>query len=156
MKSLFLVLFSFIATLTYSQKKEVLTFKFDDINIEYTRLDYSNYGITQYFITMHEDNTYLNAIEKKSINCLKKRVRLYHTLYFFLKIPPIIKSTTERKRLFSQFIKHLELQEKQNNVNLYLNFDLDYSGDYISEHDNVKRIITGIYPKKICKVLSIR
>ncbi len=136
--------------------KEVKSFIFNDTKIEYTRVDYSKYGIGQFFITMYKGSPENNLIEKKSINCLKNKDRLYHTLYFFLSIPADIQNQNAKNELFSKFVAYLKKKENLDTFNLYLNFDYDYSISYQQSEKNVKRVTTNITPKKICKTLTIR
>jgi len=149
---LFVVLFNL-----YSQRKNIKTFLFNEQKIEYSRIDYSKYGITHFYVTMYSDNPTNDLIEKKGAGYLKKQERLYHTLYFFLKITHGIK-TESKSLLFSTFMNHLKLEEKVEKYNLFLNFDLNYSIPYQlslknNNSVNVKTITTKITPNNIWKTL---
>jgi len=150
----FLILLGFL--LGYSQKKETKSFSFENIEVEYLRLDYSKYGIAHFFVTTYNENTVSNLIEEKAIGCLKGKSRLYHTLYFFLKIPKSISDETSKTKLFSEFMSHIEEEEKIMTYNLYLNADINYSIPYQLSGRKIERIITGVTPRKICKTLTIR
>ncbi|WP_417443857.1 hypothetical protein [Joostella sp.] len=156
MKILLINIFFFATLTSYTQKKEVKNFMFNDTKIEYTRVDYSKYGIGQFFITMYARSPENNLIEKQSINCLTNKNRLYHTLYFFLSIPTDIKNENIKNELFSKFVTHLKKEENLDTFNLYLNFDYDYSISYQKSEKNVKRVTTKIRSKEICKTLTVR
>ncbi|WP_442264571.1 hypothetical protein ACSIGC_09400 [Tenacibaculum sp. ZS6-P6] len=153
MKILLINLLFFLTFISFAQKKEVKSFMFNDAKIQYTRIDYSKYGVSQFYVTMYNINPKNNLIEKNSINCLKREENLYHTLYFFLKIPSGFKNEHQKTKLFSKFITHLEKEEKVKEFNLYLNFDINYSIPYQLKNNNIKRIITDINSENICKTL---
>jgi len=162
MKTLIINLFFIIiTTISFAQRKQTRSFNFQNNEIEYTRVDYSKYGVVQFFITMYEDQPEIKLIEQKSIGCLRHKGHIYHSLYFFVKIPKTIKVPKQKSELFSQFIKHLKQKEEMEKFNLYLNFDINYSIPYqLAEKDNklisVERVTTNITPKKVCKTLTIR
>lgn len=141
---------------SFSQEKKVKSFMFDDTKIEYSRIDYSKYGVTQFFITMYNKSPDNNLIVKKSSNCLRNKERLYHTLYFFLEIPGSLENELEKTNLFSEFVSYLKLEEKLESFDLYLNFDINYSIQYQLSENNVKRVTTNISKDKICRNLTIR
>jgi hypothetical protein len=156
MKTLLTSLFVFTTLISFSQKKEVKSFMSNDTKIEYSRIDYSKYGIAQFFITMYNESSENDLIEKKSISCLRSKERLYHTLYFFLEIPTSLTDEKQKTELFTQFVEHLKKDENMDSFNLYLNFDINYSIPYQLSKDNVKRVTTNITSNKICKTLTIR
>ena len=98
-------------------------------------------------------------IEKNAANCLRKVERLYHTLYFFLKIPEDIENP---EILFSKFIEHLHSEETTTYRNLFLNFDKDYSKAFQIDKKNgelskkIKRIYTEVKARNVCHGLFIR
>ncbi|WP_299677069.1 hypothetical protein [uncultured Tenacibaculum sp.] len=153
MKALLINLLLFLTFNSFAQRKELKSFMFNDAKIEYTRIDYSKYGTSQFFVTMYNNSPKNNLIDKNAINCLKREKNLYHTLYFFLKIPSGFKNEHQKTKLFSKFITHLDKEEKVEKFNLYLNFDVNYSIPHQLKRYNVKRIITEISPKNICKTL---
>lgn len=153
MKPLLIITFLLNMFASNAQKTVDKTFRFDDINVEYTRLDYSKYGTTQFIIMMFDTNLEQNLIKEKSINCLRKKQRLYHTLYFFLKIPSVIKSVEQKNELFSKFMEHLVLEEKLEGVKLYFNFNIDYSVSYRAAGKYFSRVNFGITSNDICKYL---
>jgi hypothetical protein len=109
---------------------------------------------------MYADNPNNKMIEKNGISYLRRVERLYHTLYFFLKIPKGIK-TESQSLLFNEFMKHLNFEEKIEKYNLYLNFDMNYSIPYqLSNEKNIsidiKKITTNINSKNIWKTLLIK
>jgi len=156
MKTILTIILFLLTLSSFSQKKYIKTFLFNDIEVKYTRVDYSKYGIAQFFVTMYNKNTENNEIEKRSISCLKSRSNIYHTLYFFLEIPSEINNEYQKTELFTEFMKHLKDEEKIKKFNLYLNFDNNYSIPYQLNENNVARITTNITTKKICRSLTIR
>jgi len=125
----------------------------------YGRVDYSKYGVANFFITMYNDVSKNEIMVNEAIKCLQEKNNLFHTLYFFLKIPNEISSLKEKNKLFLEFISHLKRVEKLQKVGFYLNFDNDYSADYKSKNKidyKVERIRTNVHPKQICRILTIR
>ena len=117
-KLLFLVLFATINS--FSQKKTINKFYFKEKDVSYSRIDYSNYGIADFFITMYEDTPENKLIESKAENYLKNIAQLYHRLYFFIKTPTG-SVTEEKEELLSQFISILRIKENVSRVNLHIN-----------------------------------
>jgi hypothetical protein len=159
MKKLILHIALIITTLSFSQQIDTKIFKFEESNIQYDRIDYSKHGVGLFFITMYEDVEENEKMMKKSIDCLSKKQNLYHTLYYFLKIPKEVTTLKEKNKLFSTFISHLKKVEKLKKVDLYLNFNDDYSKDYKSEKNidyKIGRVNTNIKAKKICRTLTVR
>ena len=153
MRILIICLFIFTNTICFSQKKEVKDFMFGDTQINYSKIDYSKYGVGLIFITIYNKRPQNEVIEKKSIRCLRNKKRLYHTQYFFLEIPNSITNKKQKTDLFANFLEHLKQNENIDKYKLYLNFDIDYSSpNQLSEYD-VKRIISNITPNNICKTL---
>lgn len=139
-----------------AQKHDTENFKFQDYDIEYNRIDYSDYGINSFVITMFEDVKDNNNVLNESIDCLSKISNLYHTLYYFLEIPKEINSSEEKNKLFSKFIVHLKNTEKIDMVKLDLNFDSDYYLDYRTNYVSgyyVGSLKTKIDSKNFCKNL---
>ncbi|OUR90786.1 hypothetical protein A9Q87_12600 [Flavobacteriales bacterium 34_180_T64] len=161
MKSRLLILFLSISIYSFGQKRDLKSFTFQDQTIEYSRIDYSNYGIAQFFITMYSDDTKFNLVEQSAYNCLRRKDRIYHTLYFFIKVPSSIGDSEVKNKLFSEFVKHLKEEEKKTKIDLYLNFDEDYSAVYQTKQksekkNDVKRVNINISVKTICQSLTIR
>jgi hypothetical protein len=157
MKTTIFALLFLLSFNLYSQRKEVKTFLFEGHKIEYSRIDYSKYGIAHFYITMYSDAPINDMIEKKGVRYLKRQERLYHTLYFFLKIPKEIK-TESKSLLFNEFMAHINFEEKIEKYNLYLNFDINYSVPYQLSHKNnnsidIKKITTSITSSNIWKTL---
>ncbi len=128
--------------------------------IEYSRIDYSKYGITQIFITMVEENAANKSVESNSINYLEREINLYHTLYFFVKIP-IKYNIEEKEKIFIEIIKEIQNKEFYDiHTGFYLNFDIDYSEKYQSEildnnETKIVRILTGFNSNNFWKGLFI-
>jgi hypothetical protein len=146
-------------TNSHGQRLSKKSFLFENNTIEYTRIDYSEYGLDHFFVTMVADVPDNIDIEKNAANCLRKVKRLYHTLYFFLKIPEDIENP---EALFSKFIEHLHSEETTTYRNLFLNFDEDYSRAFqIDQKDSeslkkIKRIFTEVRARNVCNGLFIR
>lgn len=162
MTKIVLAIFFLFSMTCLSQERTVENFTFEDTNIEYTRIDYSQYGVVHFFITMFNATSQVVPIVDEAEKCLKKKDRIYHTLYFFLKIPEEIKKQNVREKLFSEFVKHLGTVENLSEFNLYLNFDSDYSDLYQEEAlanndlNEVDRIYLNISGRYICRGLWIR
>ena len=159
MKSLNCIFFCLFVSTSQCQRLSEKSFLFENNPIEYTRIDYSEYGLDHFFITMVADIPENMDIEKNAANCLKKVNRLYHTMYFFLKVPEDIENPED---LFSKFIEHLHLVENTSYRNLFLNFDKDYSRAFqINQKDfesskKIKRIYTEVRASNVCNGLFIR
>jgi hypothetical protein len=143
------------------QQKRRCLYKYENELIEYSRIDYSKYGITQIFITMVEENATNNLVESNSINYLEEReINIYHTLYFFVKIPEKY-NIEEKEKIFNRIITEIQNNEFYTlETGFYLNFDIDYSEKYQSEilEDNktkIVRIFTGINSRNCWKGLFI-
>ncbi|OUS00035.1 hypothetical protein A9Q86_11365 [Flavobacteriales bacterium 33_180_T64] len=157
MKSIILfVLFSF-NFYCFSQNRELKKFSFQNNEITYSRIDYSKYKIAQFFISMYSEDDKYDSIEQNAYTCLLNKERLYHTLYFFIRVPKEIIDPKVKNEFFTEFISHLKKEEKMVDINLYLNFDTDYSTSYRKEQiKTIKRIKTDVTSQNICKMLSIR
>ena len=144
-----------------AQTRELKTFNFQDTEITYSRIDYSRFGVIQIFVNMYSEDDSYDEIEQSAYSCLLKKGLVYHTLYYFIRVPNSITDLKAKNRLFSEFVNHLKKEEQLNTFNLYLNFDQDYSKDYqLSQHTieeyKVKRVTVNISNKTICKNLSVR
>ena len=144
-----------VYTSIFSQVKEIKSFDFKGKNIEYTIIDYSKYSVAQLFITIYNDTAENASVEENAINCLSDKKNLYHTFYYFLKIPTGITDETEKTELYAGFLNHLSMEQDMQKHNLFLNFDADYTITHPMT-DNIKRIITAINSNTICNYLSIR
>lgn len=133
-----------------SQSEKTKTFTFNNDNIDYLRVDYSRYGIRSFYVTMYDDAPQNIDINKKATACLKKIDRLYHTLYFFLKVPANITDQAKKDELLAEFLKHLVEEEKMIDFYLSLNFDSNY---YIPFQENVRRVTRDVTSKNICDYL---
>jgi len=111
---------------------------------------------------MFQDEPKNQMLVSNAVNCLKQESRIYHTFYYFIKIPVEIKNFETQQNIFTAFVKHLRAKEKKYKSNLYLNFDIDYSKEYQTQHsdkeskEKLKRIYTNVDADYICKGLSIR
>ncbi|GAA4801177.1 hypothetical protein [Litoribaculum gwangyangense] len=160
MKIKILILFLSLCILSFSQTRELRSFNFQGHEIDYSRIDYSKYGIAHFFITMYSTDSEYNLIEQSAYNCLLKEDNLYHTLFFFVRVPPSIKDLDIKSLLFSEFVNLIKREENIEKVNLYLNFDEDCSKIYQMEKklenaNDVKRVIKNISVKNICKNLTV-
>ena len=159
MKTRYLLLFLSFSMVSFSQTRDLKSFDFQNHTIDYTRIDYSKFGVAQFYITMYSSDTVYNSIEQTAYNCLLNKDRLYHTLYFFIRVPSSITDPKLKNKLFSEFVNHLKEEEKSDNINLYLNFDQNYSIQYRKEHMNandIKRVVNNITLKSICRTLTNR
>jgi hypothetical protein len=154
MKQIYLLIL-LISTAVYSQKKEIKSFEFKGKNIEYSIIDYSKLSVAHYFITMYNDTNENVLVEKNAINCLSKYDNLYHTFFFFLKIPVDITDDSEITEFYLEFIAHLSKEQDIEKYNLFLNFDSDYNVYHLMNY-NIKRIISNINSNNICDYLTIR
>ena len=126
--------------------------------LNYTRIDYSQYGTAQIYITMYEETESTKDLVPTASLYLRGIPRLYHTLYFFIPLEKAY-SNEYKEKLFAAFAKFIVAKENLRNINLYLNFDQDYSETYLKLQSQskdlppVKKIETKIRTKKIHKVL---
>lgn len=95
---------------------------FDEKDIVYSRIDYSQYGVLHFYITMYEDSPKNKKLESRAENYLNNIERLYHTLYYFIKVP-VGSSTEQKEKLLFQFLKVLKIKEAVAKVYLHLNLD---------------------------------
>ncbi len=139
---------------SFSQQRTVYKYWFNSEEIEYSKIDYSQFGIMHFYVTAFESNESNKCIEINATNFLKKFDNLYHTFYFFIAIPAKF-NFEQKEAVFNQIMKEIENREKEKVFNLNLNFDIDYSNKYQSEKiennliNQVNRIFTGITPKNI-------
>ncbi len=87
----------------FAQKRTAENLIFADQTVTYSRVDYSKYGTLHFFVAMYDDTEELKRVEKEARKCLRRTPRLYHTLYFFLKVPKGIKDQEKKERLFINF-----------------------------------------------------
>jgi len=160
MKKLATLLLIIVFSNSFAQKREIDTFIYGNDSIQYSRLDYSYYGLGQIFITSYQKSSSSHLVEKNAINHLNKLSRLYHTYYYFIEIPESLDSKEEKEKFFSSFMQFIFRGQKIKKVDVYLNFDQDYSRDYLlnykPEFVSVKRVSLGVNYKTIGKSLSIR
>lgn len=159
MKHIILTIFFFTFISGFSQEKSINRFMFDKKEVIYSRIDYSQYGVGHFFITLYEDLPENKAIETRAENYLGIVERLYHTLYFFIKVP--VESTLEQKeKLLIQFVEVLKAKENINKLNLFINLDAaNTTPDFITQlnknnfQSDKIRIKTKINSKNIWKNL---
>lgn len=137
---------------------------FEGQKIDYTQIDYSKYGVDQFYIMMYDDVSKNDNIEKSITKCLKSYDHLYHSYYFILKVNLKYNNKVTKENIFNQFAKHLlskklETVSENHPLKLYLNFDIDYSKTYQLETlkdevlPKIYQVFTDISSKTICKAL---
>ncbi len=160
MKNYLIVLFFIISSNTFSQDLSRSKFIFLENQIDYSRLDYSKYGVSRVYIAMYMDTPENNLIDVNAISCLSTVNNLYHTLYYFVKIPKTLKQE-EKEKLFTAFVKLIKGKEryKIKKALLVLNFDGDYTNDYAVEKqtnlelNNVAQLYFDTKNQNICNRL---
>lgn len=137
MKRGLIVLLFIITNNVFSQNLAKNEFLFLENQISYSRLDYSKHGVSRVYITMYVDTPENNLMDLNAISCLSIVSNLYHTLYYFVKIPQTFKQE-EKEKLFTAFVKLIKEKEKHKikKALLVLNFDGDYTNDYAIEKQN--------------------
>jgi hypothetical protein len=161
MKNLLLAFILLLSIKSIGQQKNVEIYKYNDDEIKYSRIDYSQYGISQIFITMYVENEKNKLIENTATSFLKEQSNLYHTLYFFIEIPNKYKFE-EKEIIFKEILNDIEKKEDLKNFNVFLNFDIDYSSKYQNETleaksiNKIKRINIDITNSNIKNSLFIR
>jgi len=153
MKKIFIVLILLFSTKSIGQYKKVLNYNYNGEEIKYSRVDYSQYGVTGIFITAYEKNEKNKLIEKSALNYLKGLKNIYHTIYFFIEIPSKY-NFEEKQIIFNEIMNEINKNEKLKKFELYFNFDIDYSNKYKIEmmfHHfvTIKRIFTDIDSENI-------
>lgn len=153
MKKIFIILILFFSTKIIGQYKKVLNYNYNGEEIKYSRVDYSQYGVTGIYVTAYEKNEKNKLIEKNAINYLKSIKNIYHTIYFFIEIPSKY-NFEEKQIIFNEIMIEIDKNEKLKKVELFFNFDIDYSNKYQTEmlfHHliTIKRIFTDIDPDNI-------
>lgn len=155
---LLLVFILIVSSKTFSQKKTLESFMFQKKSILISRIDYSDYGVAHFFISVFEDD-YTNKTEQNAIKCLNKEVNLYHTLYFFAKLPKGL--TQEDKEFFLlELVKNIDAKEKTKDVNYFINLGSNFTKQLIEDKANLApnkfRALIDINSTNICKALYIR
>lgn len=158
-KNILLLSMAFSFACCFSQKKSSGTFIFEKDTLAYNRLDYSKFGLAHVFISMYGNEVQNSQIEPNAADCLKKNNNLYHTVYYFIAVPGNI-TDNRREEIFAGFVTYIEQKENiQKSVNLFLNFDRDYSGHYQKKLKDaggkniIKRFLRDVKPSTICKGL---
>lgn len=158
MKKLHLLVF-FVCCCGFAQKKNTLTYNFQETLVDYTRIDYPKHGIANVFVTFYEETNEKKGIVEKAEKCLSRESNIYHTYFYFVKLPQSL-STTERKNMVLGFVQHIWQNDDLVTADLYLNFGTDYSEVYRKESVSkslpaAKRINTSIDTSNICKNMDI-
>jgi hypothetical protein len=153
MKKIFIVLILLFSTKSIGQYKKVLNYNYNGEEIKYSRIDYSQYGVTGIYITAYEKNEKNKLIEKSALNYLRGLKNIYHTLYFFIEIPSKY-NFEEKQIIFNEIMNEIDKNEKLKKTELYFNFDIDYSNKYKTEmmfhhYIIIKRIFTDIDSENI-------
>lgn len=153
MKKIFIILILLFSTKSIGQYKKVLNYNYNGEEIKYSRVDYSQYGVTGIYITAYEKNETNKLIEKSAINYLKSLKNMYHTLYFFIEIPSKY-NFEEKQIIFNEIMIEIDKNENLKKIELFFNFDIDYSIKYQSEifkhrFVTIKRIYTAIDSENI-------
>ncbi|GAA4761130.1 MULTISPECIES: hypothetical protein [Flavobacterium] len=158
MNNKILLLFFLITFKIFSQRKEVKYISYNQKKIPISRIDYSNYGVMNFFITVSEEDNN-NKIEENGRACLKYEDRLYHTLYFFVKIPKGF-SLIEKEDFLAQLVQKIDSEEKIKDVYYYINLDSNFTKKLIEVKSgldpNKFRAFIDINSENICKALHIR
>jgi hypothetical protein len=160
MKNIFFILTFLIALNFYGQEKKIDYYIFKNDSIEYSRIDYSKYGIAHIFITMYNENASTNEIELNATNSLSQESNLYHTLFFFIKTT-VDYNQKEKEKIFNAILQKIINAEKLNHIiNLFFNFDSDnpirYNNIKTDTNYTIKRLIYDINSKNITKYLFIK
>lgn len=144
-----------ITSYTFSQNQVVKSFAFNASKIDYARIDYSNYGVSQFYIIMYNDIPENKKVVKNAAGCLQSFERLYHTLYFFIPIPTDISEQRLKNELLASFIAHLQTVESLEKADLYLILDDDSSIKFKQTINGNSIIKIVKNPKRICKYLTL-
>jgi hypothetical protein len=153
MKKIFIVLILLFSTKSIGQYKKILNYNYNGEEIKYSRIDYSQYGVAGIYVTAYEKNETNKLIEKSAINYLKGFKNIYHTLYFFIEIPSKY-NFEEKQIIFNEIMIEIDKNENLKKIELFFNFDIDYSIKYQSEifkhrFVTIKRIYTAIDSENI-------
>jgi hypothetical protein len=158
MKSLHLTLLLLVSCCGFAQKITVHNFIFEKDTLTYKSIDYSKGGLGVMYINMYESNIFNDQIPKAAADCLADINNLYHTFYYFVGLPPAY-TREQREKALAAFIAHIKNAEGTTEVNMFFNFDKDYSKYYQSlllpdtDKSAVKRILIDATPYNICKGL---
>lgn len=157
MKLNFLLFIFLFSVSSHSQKKRIDNFYFNGTSINITRIDYSKYGIANFFITVTEDDLE-NQVEENAIQCLKKEERIYHTLYYFIKIPKGF-SLEEKEQLLSKIVNIIDNKEKIKDVYYFINLDSNFTKKLIEDKSGLNpdkfRAFIDVNSTNICSALKI-
>ncbi|SFB09718.1 hypothetical protein SAMN05660845_1580 [Flavobacterium swingsii] len=142
----------------FSQKKTSENFIFNGKSTPVSRIDYSDHGILHFFINVYEDD-YPNMFEENAIKCLNNEYNIYHTLYFFVKLPKGL--TKDDKELFLlELVKNIDAKEKIKDVNYFVNLDSNFINLFVEKQPNLTpkkfRAVIDINPTNICRALHIK
>lgn len=160
MKKILFLISLFTSLSCFSQAEKTDLFVVSNDTIQYTRLDYSQYGVSGIYISMYEETPSTKLILPNAVKYLKNISNLYHTLYFFISLPEKKFTKEQKEIIFAAFAKHIVSKENLPEAELFLNFDEDYSYNYQEEalagkesNTRIKRIYTGIKATTIHKGL---
>lgn len=154
----FLYLLLLYSSYSYCQKVTTSQFIYENDTLMYKRIDYSKNGLGAMYISMYEDTEFNSLVPGNAAECLEEVQNLYHTFYYFLPVPKKY-TKQQREKIFSELVAHLKKTENTSKLNLFLNFDKNYSALYLSENEvpkdesSVKRILIDLDPYNICKGL---
>lgn len=142
-----------------AQKMTAGTFVSSGQVIHYNRIDYSGNGLGQIRIIMYEDNENNKDIYLNAANCLAQISNLYHTYYYFIKLPKdykLQKSELALSEFLDQISKTPEYVKLKKVPILYIFSDKEYSLLYINQEKQpfkLQKVLTELSAQNICKGL---
>ncbi len=144
-------------SLSFSQKKTKGEVEILNKSFNYTKLDYSKYGLVHTYVIVLNDDIEGRKIERRIIGALSNEEHLYHTYYYILKLPVDFKGKRKRETVLFEFVKKIE-----DCSNLFLLLQDDISSLYIKKINSgekiliAKAIVNGINLGNIKKHLHIK
>lgn len=155
MKTLYILAAFLVCSFASAQKMTTESFQSNGETLNYSKIDYSKYGVAHVFVHIYEDSEENKAVPQNAVKCLRKVSNLYHTFYYFL---PVKRDLTpeKKKEIIQEFLKIVAVNEGAGRINLYLNFDgSTLLTSYQNEH-LIRTKITNIKSSKNCDWLSFK
>jgi len=137
MKKILLSILIAVSIAGYSQKKTKEKISIFNTDFNYTKIDYTHYGMSHVFLYVLNDNEEADKIENKVERYLKTKERLYHTCYLFLRYPKNLKTIKQKEIALLEFIKLFGSKP----FNLFLMLQENSSNKYLKETKNNEDLV---------------
>jgi len=159
MRYLYLIIALILSLNAAAQKITAGTFINSGKVLHFSRIDYSEHGLGQIRVIMYEDIEKNQDLIANAAKCLNKVSNLYHTYYYFIKLP-VGSAQSEGEAALTNFIQYLanddEYKKLKKKPILYIFSDMDYSAIYKNQKTQpyaLEQVLVGVSAKNVCKGL---